>query len=121
VGNDPLSVTIDHRLFEAGPAGQLGLASPVEYLLVSIAACFALSCRMALARRTHPGASFRVTVVGIKALDAPSRLEVIEIEVRFPRDLAGDAESIARQAKELCTVTNTLARAPQPRVQVRTD
>ena len=121
VGTDPLSISIDDRPFDSGPARQLGSASPVEYFLISIAACFALSCRMALARRKRPGVPFEVTVLGIKALDPPSRLEVIDMDVRFPSDLADDAESIALQAKELCTVTNTLTRAPQPRVRVRTD
>jgi uncharacterized OsmC-like protein len=118
-GSDPLSVTIDDRPFDSGVPGQLGSVSPVEYLLISIAACFALSCRMALTQRQLPAASFHLTVVGSKALDPPSRLDTIDIEIQFPGNFAYDVDSIIRQAKELCTVTNTLARPRQPEVRVR--
>lgn len=114
VANDPLSITCGDYPFAQGAVGQLGSSSPVEYLLISIAACFALSCRMALAQPLQAAACFEVLVRGTKALDAPSRVTSIEIELAIDSRLVGDAEHIAEKAKQLCTVTDMLAQGLRP-------
>jgi uncharacterized OsmC-like protein len=116
VTGDPLRLTCNDRLFE----GKTSSITPVEYLLISVASCFALSCRMALEERALGADSLAVSVRGSKALDAPSRLGRIDIEVELPNGLARDAGAIVRRTEQLCTVTNTLAQALKPQVQVRT-
>lgn len=48
--------------------------APMEYLLASIATCFALSCQAVLAARKLEAPPFAVDVRGVKAADKPSRL-----------------------------------------------
>jgi uncharacterized OsmC-like protein len=118
-GTKPLTVWSEDQLLDQKAPGQIGAVSPVEYLLVSIAACFALSCRTALAQRHRAGGDFDVIVRGSKAADLPSRLGEIELEVVFAGGLGGPAEAVVEHAKRLCTVTNTLAQSLHPRVLVR--
>ena len=120
IGSQPLAIRCNERPFDQGAPGLLGAPTPVEYLLISVAGCFALSCRMALAQQHRSVEWFDVVVRGTKAPDAPSRLQSIEIEVVFPAGLAAEAESIVQHAKRLCTVTNTLSRSSPPQLQVRT-
>ena len=87
--------------------------SPVEYMLIAIAGCFALSCCGALKSRKAPPTAVEVTVTGEKAADAPSRVGRIALAVVFDGGTAPvDAAAIAQEAKHLCTVTNTLFGAP---------
>jgi uncharacterized OsmC-like protein len=87
--------------------------SPVEYLLIAAAACFALSVRSVVAARGLPKPSFEVIVTGEKARDLPSRLGQISLVVLF-NDTVDEihAGEIAAEAKKLCTVTNTLIGSP---------
>jgi uncharacterized OsmC-like protein len=120
-GTKPLTVWCQDQLLDLKPPDQIGAVSPVEYLLVSIATCFALSCRTALAQRDRTGDEFEVIVRGSKAADLPSRLGEIELEVVFAGGLERPAEAVVEHAKRLCTVTNTLAQSLQPRFLVRAD
>jgi uncharacterized OsmC-like protein len=120
-GTKPLTVWCEDQLLDQKAPGQIGAVSPVEYLLVSIATCFALSCRTALAQRHRAGDDFEVIVQGLKATDLPSRLDEIELEVVFAGGLRAPAEAVVEHAKRLCTVTNTLAQSLHPRVLVRID
>ena len=87
--------------------------SPVEYLLLAIAGCFALSCCGALKSRNAPPTAVEVTVSGDKAADAPSRLGRIALAVVFDGGMSPEeAVAIAQEAKHLCTVTNTIFGAP---------
>jgi uncharacterized OsmC-like protein len=72
-----------------------------------------------LRQRELTAASLEVQVQGTKALEGPSRLEAIDIELALPGELAAQADAIAVDAKQLCTVTNTLAAVPQTRLWVR--
>jgi uncharacterized OsmC-like protein len=88
--------------------------SPVQYLLISIAGCFALSCREELRRRKLRHISFEVIVMGDKQPGADKNLlHAISIVTIFGD---GITESLAREltnrAKPLCTVTNTLLEPP---------
>jgi uncharacterized OsmC-like protein len=117
---EPLQIYSGGRpLTQTAPATIDGV-SPVEYLLISVAACFAMSCRAALAPRKLSAATFEVTVFGTKAQDPPSRLNRIEVSVAFGDGISGSvAIEIAAEAKLLCTVTNTILGAPQITIDAR--
>jgi uncharacterized OsmC-like protein len=87
--------------------------SPVEYQLIAVAGCFALSLEAARKVRGLPESVFDVTTVGSKAHDLPSRLEriTLNVSVSGPLDPASIA-TLIKDAKRLCTVTNTLANPP---------
>ena len=95
--------------------------SPVEYQLIALAGCFALSLEAARKAREWPESVFDVTVLGSKAPDLPSRLEriVISVSMQGPLDAAAQA-TLMKDAKRLCTVTNTLANAPALEVDLAT-
>ncbi len=117
---DPLRIFCDGRPLTQTAAATIDGVSPVEYLLISVATCFALSCRAALAPRNLSEATFEVTTVGTKALDAPSRLSLIDVSVNFADDIpATVAERVADEAKLSCTVTNTLLGAAQITIAAR--
>ena len=112
-GDQPLEMFCDGKPLVTKSPGIIEGVSPVEHLLIAVATCFALSCRGALVARQMRWPVFEVKVTGVKALDLPSRLESIGIEVAFGNDVSSDdAESLAAAAKQLCTVTNTFAGAP---------
>ena len=95
--------------------------SPVEYQLIAVAGCFALSLEAARKAREWPESVFDVTVQGSKAPDLPSRLERIAISVSMQGPLDAVAQTtLIKDAKRLCTVTNTLANAPALEVQLAT-
>jgi uncharacterized OsmC-like protein len=86
--------------------------SPVEYLLVA----------SIVAARRLSKASFEVIATGEKARDPPSRLDRISLLVLFERTVdEGQAAAIVADAKRLCTVTNTIAGAPDIHVTSRTE
>jgi len=94
--------------------------SPVEYLMIAAAACFALSVRSVLTARGLPKIFFEVIVTGEKARDLPSRLDQISLVALFNGAIDEvQAEAIAADAKKLCTVTNTLIGAPRLDVRAR--
>lgn len=108
----PLQVRRDDAPLDLNQIGP-GQVTPVELLLVSIATCFALSCQAALVLRQQPSTAFEVEVRGSKAPQLPSRLAEVRLDVRFAAGLpAEEALRIAALAKQMCTVTNTLAAGP---------
>ena len=121
VADQPLLIhCAGQPLTQSAPA-TLDNVSPVEYLLVAIATCFALSCRAALKTRQLPLVALEVAVEGEKAPDQPSRLAAIRIAVRFDAALGeADATAVTTEAKSLCTVTNTLAGQPSIKVELNT-
>jgi uncharacterized OsmC-like protein len=87
--------------------------TPVELLLIAVGNCFALSCHAAMAARQRERVAFEVRVTGTKAVELPSRLATIDVQIAFFERLSPEeAEAIAAHAKRLCTVSNTLAAAP---------
>jgi uncharacterized OsmC-like protein len=94
-------------------AGSDGAAlSPVEYLLLSVASCFALSCRVAGTTLGAPPLSLHVVARGEKLPGLPNRLTGIEIHTEIDPVDGVEPEAIIREAKRLCTVTNTVLQAP---------
>jgi uncharacterized OsmC-like protein len=84
-------------------------AVPVEQLLVSVASCFARSCHIVLEARGEAPCDIRIDLTGEKAGDPPNRLERIRLACELVGLDAGLAGRIRRDAKRICTVTNTLA------------
>jgi uncharacterized OsmC-like protein len=114
----PLEVRRDGVSLDLNQIGP-GQVTPVELLLISIATCFALSCHAAFPLRHQQRIAFEVEVAGSKAEQRPSRLSNIRLAVRFTPGLPLDeTQHIASLAKQLCTVTNTLAAAPAFAVDV---
>jgi uncharacterized OsmC-like protein len=94
--------------------------SPVEYLMIAAAACFALSVRSVVTARGLPKTSFEVIATGEKARELPSRLDQISLVALFNGAVDEiQAGAIAAEAKKLCTVTNTLIGAPNLVVRAR--
>lgn len=118
--NEPLKIFCDGRPLTQSAPATVDHVSPVEYLLISVAACFALSCRAALKSRKRALGSFEVVATGEKASDPPSRISRIDVVAAF-RDGIDEAEAaaIAADAKLLCTVTNTIAGSPRITVSAR--
>jgi len=113
-GHTPLTLFCDGRPVGPGAVGASQDLSPVQYLLISIAGCFALSCREELRQRRLRNIPFEVVVMGDKQPGAARNLlNAISIVTIFN---GGISESLAREvinrAKPLCTVTNTLAEPP---------
>ncbi len=87
--------------------------TPVEYLLLGAAGCFAMSLEGARRAQGLSAAALVVTAIGTKAPVAPSQLGTLHLIVRIdgPIDAAAFPALVAR-AKDLCTVTNTLGATP---------
>jgi uncharacterized OsmC-like protein len=110
VGEKQLSVLLD----ESGGAAP----SPVEYLLLAVADCFALSLEIARKAGKLPACVFDVSCSGVKAAQAPGRLERICLNVSVSGLLKeSQREQLVAEAKALCTVTNTLAQPPSIEIE----
>jgi len=115
----PLRLFAGHEPDTEWSAGTRLDLSPVELLLLAVGTCYALSCRAALAARRLPRVGFRVTTLGVKAIDAPVRLAHIDNLVSFDAGLVqADAEAVAADAKALCTVSNTILLPPEMTLRV---
>jgi uncharacterized OsmC-like protein len=109
VESRPLTFFRDGLPLHGSDAGEL---LPVEYLLLSVAACFAQSCRTAGSMLGAPPLSLEVVARGEKLPGLPNRLAGIEIHAEIePLDEAG-REAIISEAKRLCTVANTVLQTP---------
>jgi uncharacterized OsmC-like protein len=116
-----LQIFVDGRPLTQSSPGVVDNVSPVEYLLISVATCFALSIRAVLLHRKLSATTFEVVTTGEKAPDAPSRLNHIALTAIFGNDIdESGAAAIANEAKSLCTVTNTVLGSPLISVVGRT-
>ena len=90
-------------------AAALADASPAGLILYSVAACIAISLRLAAEQKGVTLAPFRVRARSHKAEDLPSRFGTFEVEV--VQEFTDDDELAAElllMAKARCTVSNTL-------------
>jgi uncharacterized OsmC-like protein len=111
----PISVRFgsEGNLLYEGPDGEIGAvpphATPVDLLLASLGACIAKSLEIVAGQHRQPLAPFSVQVAGQKATDLPNRLG--SVDIRIVGRLTDDADlssELVRQAKSICTVSNTL-------------
>lgn len=84
--------------------------SPLELQASSLAACIAMSVKIAARQEQLPlleGAT--VEVVATKAVDEPSRLKTFSATVTISDPLPpGKIEDLVRAAEAICTISNTL-------------
>lgn len=92
----------------AGDAA-LDRLSPVELMLAGVAACFVRSCRITMAATGLPPGAVAATVTGTRAEDRPGRIGTVEIRWAMPGLPPARAEKVARNAKRICTVTNSMS------------
>jgi uncharacterized OsmC-like protein len=86
---------------------------PVDYLLISIAACYALSLAAALKRAGLPLQAIRVAASGWRSVRPAARVERIELHVTcVGLDRSDKKEAILADAKRICTVSNSLSMTP---------
>ena len=103
-----LSLDEDGRIDFGNDGFALEESKPVDLLLASVGACFARSCHIVQAARGEDPTWIELEIVGTKSADRTKRLAHVVIGYRF-RGLASDhAERIGRDAKRICTVTNSL-------------
>jgi putative redox protein len=83
---------------------------PTEYLLASLASCYALSLAWAARKRALVLEPFTVDVRG--TYDGPS-FRHFEVVVRFDRSAPDQIDTLLESAKRSCYVSNTLRRASE--------
>lgn len=89
--------------------------NPLDLLYASLAACIAMSARIAASRRgvLEHIRDIRAQVGGEKAAGEPSRIARFEIVLTIDGDLdAATKMALVHEAEEICTVSNTLGSAP---------
>jgi uncharacterized OsmC-like protein len=112
-GQTPLTLFCDGRPLTQSAPATVDNVSPVQYLLIAVASCFALSCRAVITQRKLARISFEVVATGEKGPAPTSRLTNIAVVAIFRSGITeSEAALIAEQAKPLCTVTNTLLTSP---------
>lgn len=90
--------------------------NPLDLIYASVAACMALSARIAATKLElrEKLTDVRVEVKGDKAHEGPSRIERSDITFHFDGDLTEDEKHrLAEMAEEICTVSNTLRGDPK--------
>ena len=95
--------------------------NPLDLIYSSVAACMALSARIAASKLGLKDrlTDVRVEVKGDKAHEGPSRIERFEITFHFAGDLTEEEKHrLAEMAEEICTVSNTLRGEPKFTVAV---
>ncbi len=89
--------------------------NPLDLLYASLAACMAMSARIAASRRGVLGQirDIRAQVSGEKAAEEPSRIARFVVALTIDGDIdAATKMAIAHEAEEICTVSNTLGAVP---------
>ncbi len=83
--------------------------SPVDTMLASLGSCIVKSVQWAADQQKVVPQPFQVKVEGLKSIDLPGRVETATITVQGEIvDDAQLAEKIVKQAKSVCTVSNSL-------------
>lgn len=83
--------------------------SPVDTLIASLGSCIIKSLQWSASQKNVPLYAFSVKLIGTKSTELPGRLESIDITIRG--NLVEDKDllpQIVKQAKSICTVSNTL-------------
>ena len=86
------------------------IQAPVDTFLASLGACIVMSIKWSTDQRKIFLNPFKIKVIGIKAFDIPNRIERINIEIIGSFiDNEDLITRIMRQAKSICTVSNSLS------------
>lgn len=89
--------------------------NPLDLLYASVAACMALSARIAAGKLgiSDKLENLRVEVKGTKAEDSPSRVASFQTIFHIEGDIDEKARhELIEMAESICTVSNTLRSAP---------
>jgi uncharacterized OsmC-like protein len=107
----PLEIEVDALPIERALAEKP--PCPVDYLLVAIASCYALSLVGALNRARRPIPPIQVTASGWRQVRPVASVGRVVLDI-VCAGLGTDADrdTILADAKRICTVSNTLAGAP---------
>jgi uncharacterized OsmC-like protein len=89
--------------------GALMEGSPVDLLIAAVAACFVKSCQIVQGARTERPSRVVANVIATKADNSPNRVEQVRIAWSMPDLEKYHAAKIARDAKRICTVTNSMS------------
>jgi len=117
-GDAPLRLLSNGKLVVQSLPGSLDQVCPVEYLLLAVAGCFALSCRAVLQRRVGsaagalPSTNVEITATGEKIRGGGNRVSRISVTAMFDALSDEEAAATVHEAEALCTVTNTLHGSP---------
>jgi uncharacterized OsmC-like protein len=90
---------------EIAPAPDWG---PVDHLAAAVAGCFAKSCHMVMSALGESLRPVEADVLATKADGKPSRVGRLTIHYTLEGCTADKAVRIAKDAKRICTVTNSL-------------
>jgi uncharacterized OsmC-like protein len=98
------------RLDDGGAADGAPVSAwgPVDHLVGAVAGCFAKSCQMVQQALGDPASTVEADVVADKAEAKPSRVGKVSIRYAIGVPNPEKAARIARDAKRICTVTNSL-------------
>lgn len=83
--------------------------TPVDLLVAAVATCFVKSCHLVQEARGDAKSAVHCDVTGTKAEGPPNRIGHMRIAWSLPGLDAAQAERIAKDAKRICTVTNSLS------------
>lgn len=89
--------------------GALLDGSPVDLLVAAVAGCFVKSCHMVQEARGDATSQVIAQVIGRKAEGSPNRVGQVSIAWSLPGLDATQAAKIAKDAKRICTVTNSMS------------
>lgn len=89
--------------------GALLEGSPVDLLVAAVAGCFVKSCHMVQEARREDKTFVTVEVIGRKGEGTPNRVAHVTMIWSIPDLEPEKAERIARDAKRICTVTNSMS------------
>ncbi|QRM57311.1 OsmC family protein [Sinorhizobium sp. BG8] len=96
-------------------ASQAGF-NPLDLLYASLAACLAMSARVAANRMGLLGRleEVRAEVTGEKAVEGLSRVETFQIAITIKGDIDAETRALIVKAaeEEICTVSNTIRATP---------
>lgn len=84
-------------------------ATPVDLLVAAAAGCFVKSAHMVLAARREESVAVTADLHAVKASGTPARVEKIRISYAMPALAPEMAARIAKDAKRICTVTNSMS------------
>lgn len=89
--------------------GALAQGSPVDLLVAAVAGCFVKSCHMVQEARGEARTRVLAEVTGVKPAEPPNRVGKITIRWSLPGLAPDHAARIAKDAKRICTVTNSMS------------